>query len=78
MKVKALCNVTYGADLHGCGDVFEINAEDAPGLEGAVEIIEEPAKKAEAKEPETVEPVTEEPKAEEPKTRRTRKTTRKT
>lgn len=75
MKAKALCNVLYGADLHVYGDVFEIKAEDAPGLLGAVTIIEDPAEeKTEVKEPEA--------NAEEPKTeakpRRTRKTTRKT
>lgn len=75
MKAKALCNVLYGADLHVCGDVFEIKAEDAPGLLGAVTIIEEPAEeKTEVAEPEAN---AEEPKPE-AKPRRTRKTTRKT
>lgn len=62
MKVKALCNVIYGEKVYGCGAVFEIKDEDAPGLTGAVIIMEE-------------EPVGE---TEEPKTvtrRRTRKKT---
>ena len=75
MKVKALCNVLCGAALYVCGDVFEIETEDAPGLTGAVAFIDEPAADKpveEAKEPEVN---TEAPK---PTTRKTRKTTRKT
>lgn len=78
MKAKALCNVVYGADLYVRGDVFEVSPEDAPGLLGAVTIIEDPAEETPVKEPEVEEAKAEEPKAEAPKTRRTRKTTRKT